>query len=43
MLVLIFSAVGAIVCTAAVANYIWQAKGCFKEVYKQIKEEWKNV
>lgn len=32
-------AVGAIVCTAAVANYIWQVKGCFKEVYNQLKEE----
>ena len=36
-------AVGAIVCTVAVANYIWQAKGCFKVVYKQIKEEWQKV
>ena len=35
--------VGAIVCTAAVAKYIWQSRGCFKEVYKQIKEEWKKV
>lgn len=43
MLVLIFFAVGAIVCTAAVANYIWQTRMCFKEVYKQIKEEWKKV
>lgn len=44
MLVLIFFAVGAIVCTAAVAKYIWQIKMCFKEVFKQIKEEeWKKV
>ena len=36
-------AVGAIVCTAAVANYIWQVKGSFKEVYNQIEEElWKD-
>lgn len=44
MLVLIFFSVGAIVCTAAVAKYIWQTKMCFKEVFKQIKEEeWKKV
>lgn len=43
MLVLTFMAVGAIVCTAAVANYIWQAKGAFKEVYNQLKEEWQKV
>lgn len=39
MIVQSFMAVGAIVCAAAVANYIWQAKGCFKEVYNQLKEE----
>ena len=39
----IFFAVGAVYCTAAVAKYIWQAKGCFKEVYNQIEEElWKD-
>ena len=32
-------AVGALTCTAAVAKYIWQARGCFYEVYKQLKEE----
>lgn len=43
MIVQISMAVGAIVCAAAVANYIWQAKGCFKEVYNQIEEElWKD-
>ncbi len=36
----IFMAVGALTCTAAVAKYIWQAKGCFKEVFNQIKEEY---
>ena len=35
----IFFAVGAVACTAAVAKYIWQAKGCFKEVYNQLREE----
>lgn len=36
-------AVGAIVCTVAVANYIWQARDSFKVVYKQLKEEWQKV
>lgn len=36
----IFFAVGAVVCTAAVAKHIWQAKDSFKEVYKQIKEDY---
>ena len=35
-------AVGALTCTAAVANYIWQARDSFKVVYKQIKEEWQK-
>nr|DAK89737.1 MAG TPA: Lipopolysaccharide assembly protein A domain [Caudoviricetes sp.] len=43
MLVLIFFAVGAIFCTAAVANYIWQARYSFREVYNQLKEEWQKV
>lgn len=43
MIVQILMAVGALTCTAAVANYIWQAKGCFKEVYNQLKKEWKKV
>lgn len=43
MFILIFFAVGAIVCTAAVAKYIWQGRDSFYDVYKQIKEEWKKV
>lgn len=39
MVIQVLMAVGAVVCTAAVANYIWQAKGSFKEVYNQLKEE----
>ena len=42
-LIQIFMAVGAIVCTAAVAKYIWQGRDSFYDVYKQIKEEWKKV
>lgn len=36
----LFMAVGAVACTAAVAKYVWQAKGCFKNVYNQFKEEY---
>lgn len=36
-------AVGAVVCTAAVAKYIWQEKGCVKVVYDDIKQELKNT
>ena len=39
MIVQVLMAVGAVACAAAVANYIWQARGCFKEVYNQLKEE----
>lgn len=40
MLIQIFMAVGALTCTTAVAKYVWQAKGCFKNVYNQFKEEY---
>lgn len=43
MVIQVLMAVGAIACAAAVAKYIWQVKGCFKEVYNQIEEElWKD-
>ncbi len=43
MVVQILMTVGALTCTAAVANYIWHVKGCFKEVFNQIEEElWKD-
>ena len=40
ILIQIFMSVGALTCTAAVAKYIWQARDSFKEVYKQIKEDY---
>lgn len=33
-------AVGALICTAAVAKYVWQARDSLKEVFNQIKEEY---
>ena len=33
-------AVGAIVSTAAVVRYVWQARYSFKDVYNQFKEEY---
>lgn len=42
MILQILMAAGAIVCTAAVVNYIWQEKGCFKVVYDDIKRELKQ-
>lgn len=39
-MVQVFMAVGALTCTAAVANYIWQSRDSFYNVYKQIKEEY---
>lgn len=42
MILQILMAVGAIACTAAVAKYIWQEKGCFKVVYDDIKRELKQ-
>lgn len=43
MVIQVLMAVGAIVCAAAVANYAWQARGSFKEVFNQIEEElWKD-
>ena len=42
MILQIITATGAIVCTAAVVNYIWQEKGCFKVVYDDIKRELKQ-
>ena len=42
MIIQIFMAVGAVVCTVAVAKYIWQEKGCFKKVFNDIMEEYGN-
>lgn len=42
MILQILMAAGAIVCTVAVAKYIWQEKGCFKVVYDDIKRELKQ-
>lgn len=36
-----FFVVGAVICTATVANYIWQARDSFKVVYNDIKKELK--
>lgn len=35
-------AVCAVVCTSAVAKYIWREIGCFKAVYNDIKQELKQ-
>ena len=40
ILIHLFMSVGALICTAAVAKYIWQAKGCFKVVFHDLKDEW---
>ena len=42
MIIQIFMAVVAVVCTAAVAKYIWQERGCFKAVYDDMKQELKQ-
>lgn len=42
MTIQLFMSVGAIACTATVAKYIWQEKGCFKVVYDDIKRELKQ-
>lgn len=42
MIIQIFMAVGAVVCTATVAKYIWQERGCFKAVYDDMKRELKQ-
>lgn len=36
----IFFTVGALICTAVVAKYVWQARDSFKDVYNQFKEEY---
>lgn len=33
---------GALWCTISIGKEIWAARGCFREVYEQIKEELKN-
>ncbi len=42
MIIQIFMAIGAVICIAAVAKFIWQEKGCFKVVYDDIKRELKQ-
>lgn len=42
MIIQIFMAVGAVVCTAAVARYIWQERGCFEKVARGIRQELKT-
>ena len=33
-------AVGALICTAAVAKYIWKSRDSFKVVFHDLKEEY---
>lgn len=42
MIIQVFMAVCAVVCTAAVARYIWRERGCFKKVFNNIMEEYGN-
>lgn len=42
MIFQVFMAVCAVVCTSAVAKYIWREIGCFKAVYNDIKQELKQ-
>lgn len=42
MITQLFMAIGAVICTASVAKYIWIEKGCFKVVYNDIKQELKQ-
>lgn len=42
MIIQLFMAIGAVICTASVAKYIWREKGCFKMVYNDIKQELKQ-
>lgn len=42
MIMQLFMAIGAVICTAAVTKCIWREKGCFKVVYNDIKQELKQ-
>lgn len=42
MIIQIFMAIGAVICTATVAKYIWQERRCFKVLYNDIKQELKQ-
>lgn len=42
MVIHIFFVVGAVVCTAIIAKYIWRGKESFKTVYNDIKQELKQ-
>lgn len=42
MMIHIFFVVGAVVCTAIIAKYIWREKESFKTVYNDIKQELKQ-
>lgn len=42
MVIHIFFVVGAVVCTAIIAKYIWREKESFKTVYNDIKQELKQ-
>lgn len=39
MVVHVFFAVGAVICTAIVAKYVWNGVECFKIVYNDVKQE----
>lgn len=39
MIIQIFMAAGAVVCTVVVARYIWQERGCFGKVARGIRQE----
>lgn len=42
MILQIIFAVGAIYCAAAAGKFLWQERGCFKAVFKDIKNELSN-
>ena len=42
MAVYVFFIVGAVVCTASVAKYVWSEIKCFKTVYNDIRRELKQ-
>lgn len=42
MVIHIFFVVGAVVCTAIIAKYIWREMKSFKTVYNDLKQELKH-